>query len=76
MFLPILLVILAVGVIFVPKEISDFKTGKVKIVTWILLALLLCTTFVTVVNPGTVVRAYQLTGGQRTLTVGFNILPP
>jgi regulator of protease activity HflC (stomatin/prohibitin superfamily) len=34
------------------------------------------TTFIRVVSVGKVVRVYSISGGQRTLKVGFNIIPP
>jgi|GEM_PF-4379679 Membrane protease subunits, stomatin/prohibitin homologs len=75
MFLVVVLVLLAIGVFFVPKEIHSFKTMKVKIGVWALLVVVFAMSFVTHVKPGEIVRVYQLAGGERTLTVGYNILP-
>lgn len=86
MFWFVVIILLAVGAAFVPKEIKSsgsygsegwtFKTLKVKIPVWVLLALFLALTFIVNVKPGQVVRVYHIVGGESTLTVGYNVRAP
>ena len=76
MFWTVVLVVLIVAAVFAPKKIMDFNTTKVKIGVLAVLMLLLGLTFAKHVKPGEVVRVYQVSGGERTLTVGLNFCPP
>lgn len=71
MFILIPLIILAIGLAFVPNHIHGFGTTKVKIPAWIIIAILIGSTFFMIVDPGEVVRVYQFGGGERTPHAGL-----